>query len=171
MQSACAVLYCHLRLFEKSSNIKFHENLSSGNRVVPCRQTDGQTNMTKLILTYRNLQTHLKINHKVYLMLYVFHAVVYYIPALFPTTLQSLVLHSYMFQPPIVAIIRQLFIHSLVCAECNDSLLFSGASSILLCCVLFPSIQFLQLVFHPSLLCLAIYFLVYLSALLNQIHT
>ena len=30
------------QIFEKSSNIKFHENLSSGSRVVPCGQTDGQ---------------------------------------------------------------------------------------------------------------------------------
>ena len=36
--------------FLKNSNIKFHENLSSGSRVVPCRQTD----MTKLIVTFHN---------------------------------------------------------------------------------------------------------------------
>ena len=34
------------QIFEKSSNTKFHENPSSGSRVVPCeqanRQTDGQ---------------------------------------------------------------------------------------------------------------------------------
>ena len=35
-----------------------------------------------------------------------------------------------------------------------------------LCCVLFPSTHFHQLVFHPSSLHLAIYFLVYFSALL-----
>jgi len=29
--------------FEKSSNIKLHENPSSGNLVVPCRLTYGQT--------------------------------------------------------------------------------------------------------------------------------
>ena len=57
-------------------------------------------------------------------------------------------------------------IHSMACAECDDSLPFSGASSIPLCCVLFSSTQFHQLVFHSSLLCLAIYFSVYLSALL-----
>jgi len=28
------------QIFEKSSNIQFHKNLSSGNRVVPCRRTD-----------------------------------------------------------------------------------------------------------------------------------
>ena len=38
------------QIFEKSSNIKFHENPSSGSRVVPCRRTD----MTKLIVAFRN---------------------------------------------------------------------------------------------------------------------
>ena len=55
-------------------------------------------------------------------------------------------------------------IHSftpLVCAECDDSLPFSGASSFLLCYIQFPSTLFHQLVFHPSSLHLAIYFLVY----------
>jgi len=31
------------QIFEKYSNIKFHENPSSVSRVVPCGQTDGQT--------------------------------------------------------------------------------------------------------------------------------
>ena len=31
------------QIFEKYSNIKYHENPSSGNRVVLCRQADGQT--------------------------------------------------------------------------------------------------------------------------------
>jgi len=30
------------KIFKKYSNIRFHENLSSGNRVVPCGQTDRQ---------------------------------------------------------------------------------------------------------------------------------
>jgi len=34
------------KIFEKRSNIKFHINGSSGNRVVPC----GQTDTTKLIV-------------------------------------------------------------------------------------------------------------------------
>jgi len=38
------------QIFEKSSNIKFHENTSSGNRVVPC----GRTDMTKLTVAFRN---------------------------------------------------------------------------------------------------------------------
>jgi hypothetical protein len=29
------------KIFEKSSNIKFHENPSSGSRVVPCGRADG----------------------------------------------------------------------------------------------------------------------------------
>ena len=58
------------------------------------------------------------------------------------------------------------FIHSLACAERYDSLPFSGASSLSLCCVHFPSTQFHQLVFRPSSLLLSIYFAVYLSALL-----
>jgi hypothetical protein len=42
-----------LQIFEKYSNIKFHENLSCGSRVVPCEQTDGWTDMTKLIAAFR----------------------------------------------------------------------------------------------------------------------
>ena len=54
----------------------------------------------------------------------------------------------------------------LACVECDDSLLFSGASSIPLCYIPFPSTFFHQLVFHPPSLHIAIYFLVHLSALL-----
>jgi hypothetical protein len=39
---------------KKSSNIKFHQNPSNGSRVVPCGQTDGVTDMTKLIVAVRN---------------------------------------------------------------------------------------------------------------------
>jgi hypothetical protein len=46
------------QVFEKHSNIKFPENPSSGSRAVPCggrdRRTDGQTDMTKLIVAFRN---------------------------------------------------------------------------------------------------------------------
>jgi hypothetical protein len=38
------------QIFEKYSNIKLHENLFSGGRVVPC----GRTDMTKLIDAFRN---------------------------------------------------------------------------------------------------------------------
>ena len=51
-------------------------------------------------------------------------------------------------------------------AECDDSLPFSGASSIPLCYITFSSSLFHQLVFHCPSLHLAIYFLVSLSALL-----
>jgi hypothetical protein len=44
------------QVFEKSSNIKFNENSSSGNRVVPCGLTDRQTYMTKLIVAFRNFE-------------------------------------------------------------------------------------------------------------------
>jgi hypothetical protein len=54
--------YCHIliklefypQIFEKHSNIKFHENPSSGSREVPCGHTDGQTYMTKLTVALRN---------------------------------------------------------------------------------------------------------------------
>ena len=46
------------QIFEKSSNIKFNENLSSGSRVVPYGQTngrtDGRTGIMKLIGAFRN---------------------------------------------------------------------------------------------------------------------
>ena len=41
-------------IFEKYSNIKFHENPSSASRVVPCGRTDRQV-MTKVIVVFRNL--------------------------------------------------------------------------------------------------------------------
>ena len=49
--------------FEKVSNIRFHKNPSSGRRVVPCGngQTDGRTDMTKLIVTFRNFANVLRV--------------------------------------------------------------------------------------------------------------
>ena len=41
------------QFFEKYLDIKFHENLSSGSRVVSGEQTDGLTDMTKLIVAFR----------------------------------------------------------------------------------------------------------------------
>jgi hypothetical protein len=41
-------------IFQKYSNIKFHENPFSGSRVVPCGWTDGQADMTKLTVVSRN---------------------------------------------------------------------------------------------------------------------
>jgi len=64
-----------------------------------------------------------------------------------------------------------LYFHSfipLACAECDDSL-FSGASSIPFCYILFSATLLHQLFFHPPSLHLAIYFLVYLSILLFPI--
>jgi hypothetical protein len=47
------------QIFEKSSNFKFHKNPLSGSRVVPC----GRTDMTKLIVAFRNsAKMHLKIS-------------------------------------------------------------------------------------------------------------
>jgi hypothetical protein len=42
------------QIFEKYSNITFHENPSSGSRVAPCGQTDGRTDMTQLMDDFRN---------------------------------------------------------------------------------------------------------------------
>jgi hypothetical protein len=38
----------------KSPDLKFHQNPSSGSRVVSCGQTEGQTGMKKLIVAFRN---------------------------------------------------------------------------------------------------------------------
>jgi len=38
-------------VFEQYTNIKFHENPSSGSRIVPC----GRTDMMKLIIAFRSL--------------------------------------------------------------------------------------------------------------------
>jgi hypothetical protein len=62
---SCQVLMklaCSRQIFEKYSDIKFHENPSSGSRDVPRGQadthkyihTDRQTNMTKPIVPFRN---------------------------------------------------------------------------------------------------------------------
>ena len=46
------------QIFEKCSNVTFHENSSNGSRVVSCGRTygrtDRQTGMTKLIAAFRN---------------------------------------------------------------------------------------------------------------------
>jgi hypothetical protein len=46
------------QILEESLNIKFHENASSGSRVVPCVRTGGWTggwtDMAKLIVAFRN---------------------------------------------------------------------------------------------------------------------
>jgi len=42
------------QIFEKSSITKFHKNLSSGSRVVPCGRTDRRIDMIKLTVAFRN---------------------------------------------------------------------------------------------------------------------
>jgi len=44
---------------KKYSYNKFYENPSSGSQVVPCGRTDGQTNVTKLVVTLRNFANEL----------------------------------------------------------------------------------------------------------------
>jgi len=51
----------NVKFSNKYSNIKFHENPSSGNRVVPCGWTDEQIDMTKLVMAFRNFATTPKI--------------------------------------------------------------------------------------------------------------
>jgi hypothetical protein len=48
------------QIFEKYSNIKFHENPSCGSRVVPCGKMDGRTDLMKLIVAFRNFANALK---------------------------------------------------------------------------------------------------------------
>ena len=50
------------QIFEKYSNVNFQENPSGGSRVVPCEQrgTDGQTDMTKLIVIFATVRKRLK---------------------------------------------------------------------------------------------------------------
>jgi hypothetical protein len=42
------------QMFEKVSNIMFYKNPSNVSRVVACGQTEGQKDMTKLIVAFRN---------------------------------------------------------------------------------------------------------------------
>ena len=46
------------QIFEKYTNVKFHESSSSGSLIGPCGQTDGltdgQADMTKLIVAFLN---------------------------------------------------------------------------------------------------------------------
>jgi len=43
------------QIFEKYSNTKFHEYLSSGSQVIPRGQTDKWTDMKKLIIAFHSL--------------------------------------------------------------------------------------------------------------------
>jgi len=42
------------KIFEKYSHIKFYENPTSESRFVPRGHRDGRTDMTKLIVAFRN---------------------------------------------------------------------------------------------------------------------
>jgi len=46
-----------------SSNIIFHKNVPSGRRVVPRGRTDGQTDMTRLVVAFRSFANGLEITH------------------------------------------------------------------------------------------------------------
>jgi hypothetical protein len=48
------------RIVGTVSHIKFHQNSSIESRVVPCGQIDGWTDMTKLIVTFRNFVKFVK---------------------------------------------------------------------------------------------------------------
>ena len=56
--------------FENYSNIKFHENWSSGSRVVSC----GRAEMTKLIVAFRNFAKAPKKERHVYYCMHVLPA-------------------------------------------------------------------------------------------------
>jgi len=43
------------QIFEKYTNIKFHENPPSGSRVFPCGWPGGHTDVTKHIVAFRNI--------------------------------------------------------------------------------------------------------------------
>ena len=51
--------YCSQQIFEQYPNIKFHENPSSGKRVVPCGHTEGltdrQTNFDVQVTVHRDI--------------------------------------------------------------------------------------------------------------------
>jgi len=55
------------QIFEKHSNIKFHENPYKGSRIAPCGCTDEQTDMTKLTLAFRSFEHAPKNWSKLYL--------------------------------------------------------------------------------------------------------
>ena len=54
------------QFLEKYSNMKFHENLSSGSRVVSCGQTNRRTDMTKLTVVFRNSANEPKSSYRCY---------------------------------------------------------------------------------------------------------
>jgi hypothetical protein len=70
-------------MFEKVSNIKFHQNPFSGSRVFPCGQTDekteirtdGQTDITKLTIGFRNFASAPKMYLGLYVKCLIFYAI------------------------------------------------------------------------------------------------
>jgi hypothetical protein len=63
LQRSCQILrklQFSWQISEKYSNIKFHENQSSGSQVVPFGRTDRQTDMTKLIVLFAIARMQLK---------------------------------------------------------------------------------------------------------------
>jgi hypothetical protein len=63
------------------------------------------------------------------------------------------------------------YIHSLPCAECDNSLLFSTVFSVPVCDILFTATLLHLLFFNPPSLHLVTYFLVYLLVLFPNSHT
>jgi len=51
-----------MTVFQKILKYQIHESLSSGSRVVPCGQTYGWTDMTKLMVTFYNFVNEPKNN-------------------------------------------------------------------------------------------------------------
>jgi hypothetical protein len=68
------------------SNIKFHENPSIGIRVVTCGQTDGQNDMSKLIVAFRNFVNAPKNVYKVSYVNNIIHTIQYILHAEINTT-------------------------------------------------------------------------------------
>jgi len=53
------------QISEEYSNIKLHQNPSRGSRVVPCRQTDRRTDMTKFVVAFRNFANTSEIGNSI----------------------------------------------------------------------------------------------------------
>jgi len=55
----------HIFFFQKHSNVKFHENLSSVSRVVSCGRAEDKTDVTKLTVAVRNVTNAPKTTGKI----------------------------------------------------------------------------------------------------------
>ena len=58
-----ALLLWKSKTFIDSSNVRFHENVPSGRKVVPRGRTDGRTDMTRLVVAFRNFANGPEITH------------------------------------------------------------------------------------------------------------